>query len=135
MRRLLLLLCSVVFLFSCSARPPLSVLTETKQGEALTMTPIQETASRRDIPADVAPREVIAKVETKSGAKVYVVKKSPFKPAVVYQNEQAKTEGITIAQPKDPWWKWPLMIGGILAAALAAFFLRQIKDVLFFWRR
>jgi hypothetical protein len=134
MKKLLLLL-SIAFLFGCHHYAPISVITETKQGEALTMTPIQETASRKDIPVDVAPREVIAKVETKTGAKVYVVKKFFFRPPVVYQNEQAKAEGITIAQPKDPWWKWPLAFGIVLAVAAGLYFLDRIKSILFFWRK
>lgn len=115
----------LLVLIGCKSIVP-TVLTETKQGEPVTMTKVQETASRTDIPADVAPRQVVAKVETKSGAKVWVVKKSPFKSPVVYQNQQAKDEGLTVAQPRDPWWKYPAIVAGILAILALLYFWRTI---------
>lgn len=129
----LIVLC--LLLAACKSIPVPVVLTETKQGEPVTMTAVQETADRQDIPADVAPREVVAKVETKTGAKVWVVKKSAFKPPVVYQNAQAKKEGIAIAQPKDPWWKWPLIAFILIAVIAAVVLLDRIKGFLFFWKR
>jgi len=132
MRRLLLL-CSVVLLFACASTPP-AVLTADRSGNALTMATIPESGSRSDTPAGVAPRNVVAEIITKTGAKVTIVKK-PFHKPVAYQNEQAKAEGLTAVQPKDPWWKWPLIVGIALGMGLVAFFLRQIKDFVFFWRR
>jgi hypothetical protein len=38
-------------------------------------------------------------------------------------------------RPRDPWWKWPLIVGIALGIGLVAFFLRQIKDFVFFWKR
>ena len=93
-----------------------------------------ETGSRKATPVEVAPRNVVAEVKTKTGAKVIIVKK-PFKEPVMYLNEQAKAEGLTVVQPKDPWWKWPGMIGLAVGIALAIFFLDKLKGILLFWTR
>lgn len=122
-------------LVGCRSLPAPVVLTETRQGEPVTMAPVPETASRRDVPVGVAPRDVVAKIETKTGAKVWVVRKGPLKEPVMYQNAQAQAEGLTVTQPKDPWWKWPLFIGTAFAVAFVVYFFGRIKELLFFWRK
>lgn len=124
-----------LLLTACGTISPPIVLTETKQGEPVTMTTVEETADRKDVPADVAPREVVAKIETKTGAKVWVVKKSVFKSPVVYQNAQAKKEGLTVEQPKDPWWKWPLTVLILIAVIAIVALFDRIKGMLFFWKK
>ena len=121
-----------VFFLLLSACPHTTspvVLTEDKAGNALTMAAIPESGSRKDVPADVAPRNVIAEVQTPTGGHVLIVKK-PFHKAVEYSNAQAKAEGLTIVQPKDPWWKWPAIVGGALAFAALLYFLAPLIGLL-----
>lgn len=113
MRLSLAILLSSFLLTSCWSHPAPVLLTETRGGEVITTVPIAEVSARSDVPVGIAPRYVVAKIETKTGAKVYLVKK-PFKAAVAYQNAEAKKEGLTITQPKNPWWKWPAILGGII---------------------
>lgn len=132
---MVLALLALISLTGCAGVKPPVVLTETRQGEAVVMAPVPETGSRRDVPVGVAPRDVVAKVETKSGAKVWLVKKGPLKEPVMYQNVQAQAEGLTVSQPKDPWWKWPV-VGLVFIAVMAGIiFFDALKRVFFFWRR
>jgi hypothetical protein len=123
--KILLSLITLVLLFGCPKNPP-SVLTSDRSGNVLTMQTIPETGARSDTPTGVAPRQVTAEVITKTGAKATIVKK-PFRKPVVYLNEQAKAEGLSVVQPKDPWWKWPLIILIVLGAGAAVYFLKQIR--------
>ena len=132
--RILLILSSFIIIFGCRSIVPPSVLTEDRAGHALIMTAIPETGPRRDAPADVAPRHVQATVTTRTGAKVIIVKK-PFHKPVAYANEQATAEGLEVTQPKDPWWKWLVLILIAVGTALVIYFLEHIKRLFFFWRR
>jgi len=117
------------------------VETETRQGEVITKSPIQETASRADTPAGVAQRHVVSKVETKSGAKAWVVDEHPLNPfnkPDVYQNPKAKEEGLTPVQPKDPWWKWvliPISVVMIIVVLIVFGYLFGLIKSLAFWRK
>jgi len=130
----LVLICLLFALTSCKTLSPV-VLTETKLGEAVTMTEMQELSSRKDVPSGIAPRDVVAKIETKSGAKVYVVKPlfNPFKPAMVYRNEQAVQENLMPTQVKDPWWKYPAY-AGVVAAILATLYVLGFLKKLMWWK-
>lgn len=123
-----LLLLSIV---GCKSVTPPTVITETKQGEVLTMSSIPEIGSRAEVPVEVAPRDVI-KIETPTGGKVFIVKKLFHKP-VAYTNEQGKIEQLKVTQPKDPWWKWPVLV---LSAALVcgAIFIRMQFKTFFWWK-
>lgn len=124
----------LALVMGCRTITPPVTITQDRAHETLYASEIPETGSRKATPVEVAPRNVVAEVKTKTGAKVIIVKK-PFKEPVMYLNEQAKAEGLTVVQPKDPWWKWPGMIGLAVGIALAIFFLDKLKSILFFWRR
>ena len=132
--RIFLILSSVIILFGCRTIAPPAVLTEDRAGRALIMTAIPESGPRKDVPTDVAPRHVEATVTTRTGAKVIIVKK-PFHKPVVYANEQAVAEGLSVTQPQDPWWKWPVLILIAVGTALVIYFLEHIKRLIFFRRR
>lgn len=109
-------------------------ITRDRAGETLYASKVPETGSRKETPVEVAPRNVVAEVKTKTGAKVVLVKK-PFKEPVMYMNEQARAEGLTITRPKDPWWKWPAIIIIAMGISTVLYFIDKIKSILFFWRR
>ena len=136
--RTLLILSSLFLLFGCKTLPPPVTLTETKSGEQVMEYEIQQTESRKDVPVNVDPRDVVAKVETKTGAKAWVVDKqrwNPFNDVQVFKNEQAKVEDLKIAQPKSPWWKWPVTVLIFIAVLAVVVFLDKIRKLVFFWRR
>ena len=135
-----LLLLSIIFIVGCRA-PIIPVYTDTKQGESVIKTPIQETGNRKDVPSGVNPRHVVAEVTTKSGAKAWVVDEQPMNPfnkPDVYQNKKAEEEGLKPIQPKDPWWKWvliPVSVILILAVLVIFGYLFGVIKSLAFWRR
>ena len=136
--RTLLILSSLVLLFGCRSMPAPVIVSETRSGEQVMEYEIQQTESRQDVPVNVDPRNVVAKVETKTGAKAWVVDKqrwNPFNEVQVFKNEQAKTEELKIAQPKVPWWKWPVTVLIFLAVLATVIFLDKIRKIIFFWRR
>ena len=90
MSRSLSLILFLFLLAGCPHNRPV-VLTEDRAGNALIMEQIPETGSRKDVPVDVAPRHVIAEIQTPTGGHVIIVKK-PFHKAISYSNEEAKKE-------------------------------------------
>lgn len=117
-----------LFLFSCSARKHIETIlpveTETKKGETIIKIEPQKTGDRTDIPVDVKPSEIVAKIETKTGGKVWIVKKKrillPDK-VEVFENKQAQTEQIKIDKPKKSY-TWFYRTVGIIVLLLAADF-------------
>jgi len=131
-----------VFLFCCSAalllclsacggkkiiQSVMPVETETKTGEVIEKIEPAKTGERTDVPVDVKPSEVVAKIETKTGGKVWIVKKKRFlQPAKiqVYENKQAVKEQIKINKPEKSY-KWLYIIIGIIVLLIAANFAME----------
>lgn len=137
--RKLLIFGSLLLLLGCGWQMPHPVLGETRQGEPLVMTEIQETGSRKDVPAGVDPDDVIV-VRTASGAAAYITKvpKKYLFSSQKYQvglNEQASAEGMTAAMPKQPWYRWIIFAGIFLLVGLGIYFFDSLKRLIFFWRR
>ena len=132
MKRIAAIIILLLFIVSCSAKKHIQAIlpveTETKTGEAIVKVEPEKTGERMDIPVGVKPSEVVAKIESASGAKVWVVKKKRFlKPAKfeVFENKKAQTEGIKIDKPKKSYaWLW-WTIGGIVLLLAADFALRR----------
>lgn len=117
---------TLLFLFSCGGKKliqqVLPIETETKLGESIIKIEPEKTGERMDIPVGVKPSEVVAKIETKSGAKIWVVKKKRFlKPAKIeiLENKKAVAEGIKIDSPQKSY-KWLYWTIGIIVLMLAA---------------
>ncbi len=124
----------LALLLGCRTIAPPVTITQDRAGETLYASEVPETGSRKETPAGVAPRNVTAEVKTKTGAKAIIVKR-PFREPIMYLNEQARAEGLTVTQPKDPWWKWPVFFLAAVGIALGIYFLNKLKSILFFWRR
>ena len=128
MKKIIALIILLLFLISCSAKKHiqsiLPIETETKMGESIIKIEPEKTGERADIPVGVKPSEVVAKIETKTGAKVWVVKKKRFlRPAKVeiLENKKAVAEGIKIDSPQKSY-KWLYITIGIIVLLLAADF-------------
>jgi len=114
--------------FGCSAKKHIQAIlpieAETKTGEAIIKVEPEKTGERMDVPVGVKPSEIVAKIETKSGAKVWVVKKKRFlKPAKieVYENKKAVAESMKIDKPKKSY-AWLYITIGIIVLLLAVDF-------------
>jgi hypothetical protein len=136
----LCLLC-VLWLTSCRAAPLPSLLTETRGGEPMIQRTIEKTGSRRDVPVNKKPREVVAqsKFNHRGGVGYISITRSWWPWASVQVSTNClnchKTEPIPFTRPKDPWWKWPVLVLIAVGTALVLYFLEQIKRLIFFWRR
>lgn len=124
----LLLIIALFFFAGCGGKKLiqniLPIETETKMGESIIKIEPEKTGERMDIPVGVKPSEVVAKIETKSGAKVWIVKKKRFlKPAKIeiLENKKAVAEGIKIDSPQKSY-KWLYVTIGIIVLLLASDF-------------
>lgn len=120
---MLLLIIVLFFFVGCGGKKliqqVLPIETETKMGESIIKIEPEKTGDRMDIPVDVKPSEVVAKIETKSGAKVWVVKKKRFlRPAKIeiLENKKAVQEQIKIDAPKKSyaWLYWLIGVPALL---------------------
>lgn len=140
MRTLLFL--SLIAVLGCRSVPAPVIVTETVEGGKLTMEIVQETGSRGDVPVgEKASNVVSATTFSHAGgfkAKVTVTRSNwkPFAAPRVYFNcidchaESPRGLGLTVEQPKDPWFQWPmisLIVGGI---ALLFWFWGKVKAFL-----
>ena len=125
---IILVLVALLLLVSCSAKKHIQAIlpveTETKTGEAIIKIEPEKTGERMDVPVDVKPSEIVAKIETATGGKVWIVKKKRFlKPAKIeiFKNKQAQKENIKIDKPKKSY-KWLYVLIGIIVLLIAADF-------------
>ena len=139
----------ICLIASCRSLPAPVVVTETAGGEALTMQEVQKTGDRDDVPTgEKAPDVVSTASYSHAGgkiAKVTVTKKrwNPWATPKVYFNcidchRQTPQElGLEVEQPKDPWYKWPLMLLAISVIALVFYGASYIRTALraLGWRR
>lgn len=123
------------------AKPRPALLTETKRGDALMQREIEKTGSRRDVPVNKKPREVMAQArfDHRGGVGLISITKDWWPWAEVQVSTNClnchKTEPIPFTRPKDPWWQWPVILLGLAGFGLAIHFLNKLKRILFFWRR
>lgn len=131
----------LLLLSACKAAPLPALLTETRRGEPMIQRTVEKTGPRRDVPVNKKPREVMAqsKFSHQGGTAEISITKGfwPWSEVQVSTNcmKCHKEEPIPFTRPKDPWWKWPGMIGLAVGIALAIFFLDKLKGFLFFWRK
>jgi hypothetical protein len=135
------LLILLMTLMDGCAKPRPSLLTETKRGDALVQREIEKTGSRRDVPVNKKPREVMAqsRFDHRGGVALISITKSwwPWADVQISMNCLIchKTDPIPFTRPKDPWWKWPALILGVLGMIMVLHFLDNFKSIMFFWRR
>ena len=131
----------LALLLGCRTIAPPALLTETKQGEPLIQRTVEKTGSRKEVPVNKKPRNVVAqaKFDHHGGAALISITKSwwPWSDVQVSTNcmKCHKTEPIPFTRPKNPWWMWPLFFLIFTGIALGIYFLDKLKGILFFWRR
>lgn len=144
----LAIVCAIVIvaLTGCKTVIP-SVLTESRAGEALTQVVIPAQGDRDEVPVGVNKDDVVAQVHTDSGSTIVIAEnkdrtivdrvmgKKKYtayldNKAVAEAKEVQKQGKEMVAQPKAPWWKWPVyaLIG--IAALAFIYFLRPIIALL-----
>jgi len=128
-------------LLGCRTIAPPTLLTETKQGEPLIQRAIEKTGSRKDVPVNKKPRNVMAQAKFghKGGVALISITRSwwPWAEVQVSTNcmKCHKAEPIPFARPKNPWWMWPIFFLTAVGGALGIYFLDKLKGILFRWRR
>lgn len=111
--------------------------TESKAGEKMIAQEPAKTGSRSLVPVGEHARNVVVQSSLPhAGGKIgnFVVTKSfwPWGKVIITYDclNCHKKMPMTVEQPKDPWWLWPAIIGGIIAALAAFYYLRPILELL-----
>ncbi len=128
-----------LFLISCSAALKLPVEVPSRSGEVFQKKELERTGSRKDVPADKKPRDVVSQSSlTHAGGNVgrIVITQGfwPWSAVFVYTNcancHADASKLLTVEQPKRPWYFWPAWVLSGLAAIAVVIFGSYLRGLL-----
>lgn len=132
----------LLLLVGCRSLPVPVLITETSDGEKMTMQEIEKTGDIGDIPAGVKREDVVSMMSFSHAggklAKVGTIKSkwNPFAKPHAYFNcidchvQTSKQLGAKAERPEDPWYRWPLILLILSAIGAVFWFWNQIRAFL-----